>query len=1084
MLPNVALRQNLSSGQHDEAPIWSGDNAVSNGKNKTGSELFIVDNSDRNWKVLNYLHDWCQLSKNIDIATGFFEIGSLLALKDEWQKVDRIRILMGDEVSKRTKQAFIEGLGRITGRLNDSIESEKEKNDFLKGVPAIVEAIRSGKMICRLYRKNKFHAKAYITHARQEVIGAFALVGSSNFTYPGLAENVEMNVQIAGRQVNALQEWYERYWAEAEDVTADILKTIERHTRDYTPFEVYARSLQAYFRNHEMTADEWEKNQSKIYPILATYQKHGYHGLMKRSQKYNGAFLCDGVGLGKTYIGLMLIERLVIRENKRVVLFVPKAAREAVWESKIRKHIPDILDGFLSFRIYNHTDLLRKNCNIRQKLLQMQKQADVVIIDEAHHFRNTGIRGEEDGERKSRYWEMFDLCEGKQLYMLTATPVNNRLTDLQHMTELFSRRQTDYFKTAPLGIHSLPGHIRKLEKAIEAAIVGKEKPENGDVVYETNLAEAEDVLRDDSLFEELVVQRSRAYVKKSLAEEDGEVLFPEPSVPRVVPYSVKQTYGKLLKMVEDAFHKDKPLFSLAMYYPWEYYIPDEKPDAMVEGRQKQVVSLIRTSFLKRFESSVYAFTSSCQILMKKLVAFYQVHAEDKRDRDRLEKWLMRNKIITGYDPHKQLTLFPDQIDLELAEDDIIEPEFFEKAYENKLDANEFEISGLLADTINDLDTIAEFLKELSKFQPKQDKKLRALINLLKNDSVLQKHKCLIFSEFKDTARYLAEQLGEADIDGVIEIDSAISTNGRLELIQRFAPYYNDLSSGKLAEKKLDETRIMISTDVLSEGLNLQDATRLINYDLHWNPVRLMQRIGRIDRRLDPETEAQIIADHPDQERLRGTIQYYNFLPPEELNELLTLYKKVTHKTLRISKTFGIENGKLLRPDDNFDVLRDFVRLCEGHESQSENMSLEFQRLLKENPDLEEKLNNFPNRIFSGKEHPGTDSRAVFFCYALPATQAVSRWEGELFETAQWTEQAGYTTWYMYDLVTEDILTEPGEIVQAIRSTPDTPRHCRIEQQTLSEIREKIEKHIKNTYLKKVQAPVGIKPILKAWMELN
>lgn len=277
---------------------------------------------------------------------------------------------------------------------------------------------------------------------------------------------------------------------------------------------------------------------------------------------------------------------------------------------------------------------------------------------------------------------------------------------------------------------------------------------------------------------------------------------------------------------------------------------------------------------------------------------------------------------------------------------------------------------------------------------------------------------------------------------------------------------------------------MISTDVLSEGLNLQDATRLINYDLHWNPVRLMQRIGRIDRRLDPETEAQIIADHPDQEKLRGTIQYYNFLPPEELNELLTLYKKVTHKTLRISKTFGIENGKLLRPDDNFDVLRDFVRLCEGQESQSENMSLEFQRLLKDNPDLEEKLNNFPNRIFSGKEHPGSDVKAVFFCYALSATQAFSRWEGELFETAQWTEQAGYTAWYLYDLATENILTEPGEIVQAIRSTPDTPRRCKIEQQTLSEIREKIEKHIKNTYLKKVQAPVGIKPILKAWMEIN
>lgn len=184
-----------------------------------GSELFIVDNSDADWKVREYLHDWCQLSQAIDIATGYFEIGSLLALDNEWQKVDQIRILMGDEVSRRTKKAFVEGLEQVKRRLDSSLEAEKEKNDFLVGVPAIVEAIRSGKINCRVYRKEKFHAKTYITHARQAVVGSFALVGSSNFTYPGLSENVELNVQIAGRQVTALQEWYENHWNQAEDVT-------------------------------------------------------------------------------------------------------------------------------------------------------------------------------------------------------------------------------------------------------------------------------------------------------------------------------------------------------------------------------------------------------------------------------------------------------------------------------------------------------------------------------------------------------------------------------------------------------------------------------------------------------------------------------------------------------------------------------------------------------------------------------------------------------------------------------------------------------------------------------------------------
>jgi phosphatidylserine/phosphatidylglycerophosphate/cardiolipin synthase-like enzyme len=147
----------------------------------SGSELFIVDNSEQDWKVLRYLHDWCQISKAIDIATGYFEIGSLLALQDEWKKVDKIHILMGDEVSKRTKQAFEKGIKDVKDYLDGSLETEKEKNDFLIGVPAIVDAIRSKKIECRIYRKDKFHAKTYITHARLEVIGSAAL-GSRNLS--------------------------------------------------------------------------------------------------------------------------------------------------------------------------------------------------------------------------------------------------------------------------------------------------------------------------------------------------------------------------------------------------------------------------------------------------------------------------------------------------------------------------------------------------------------------------------------------------------------------------------------------------------------------------------------------------------------------------------------------------------------------------------------------------------------------------------------------------------------------------------------------------------------------------------------
>lgn len=138
--------------------------------NKTGNDLFIVDNSDDEWKVLSYLSEWSEISSRFDIATGYFEIGALLALDGKWQKLDQIRILMGDEVTKRTHRAFAEGIARITGQLDDSIEREKGKNDFLSGVPAIVQAIASGKIKCRVYTKKKFHAKAYITHSKLAVV--------------------------------------------------------------------------------------------------------------------------------------------------------------------------------------------------------------------------------------------------------------------------------------------------------------------------------------------------------------------------------------------------------------------------------------------------------------------------------------------------------------------------------------------------------------------------------------------------------------------------------------------------------------------------------------------------------------------------------------------------------------------------------------------------------------------------------------------------------------------------------------------------------------------------------------------------
>ena len=1047
-------------------------------------ELFIVDNSDEKWKALRYLSDWCQLSKSIDIATAYFEIGALLALKDKWQDVDKIRILMGDEVSKRTQKAIRKSFEQIKNKLDQSLEEEKQSNDFLNGVQSIVDALITNKIECRVFRKNKFHAKTYITHARMEVIGSTALVGSSNFTQPGLVHNVELNVQIRGAEVGILQDWYEKHWEQAEDVTPEIIRVIERHSKEYKPYDVWIKAMSEYLHTHEKTVNEWEQDESKIYKILAKYQKDGYHGLLKRAEKYGGALLCDGVGLGKTFIGLMLIERFLMfkQQRKSVALFVPKAAREVVWESTIKQFLPAVLDGFLPFKIFNHTDLHRDK--LAHDLQQVRDQADVIIIDEAHHFRNRGIKGDKDYEKRSRYFRMMEMTKGKQVFHLTATPINNRLLDLKHLIDLFTQEDQAYFANT-LGIPSLQGYFRVLEKRLEELSADYEG--GGEVRdRELNISLVNELMDQDRVFKEMVIQRSRRYIKESVQSEgDKGISFPEREHPKVAEYSVKKTYGQLLEKVEEAFNKQDALFILSIYNPYLRYIGDpEGKDPLAEGRQTQVVRLIRLGFLKRFESSAQAFDMSCKTLMFKLLAWIQVHTKSSdEEKDRLKKWKRRHADMIDYVDQTQKSLFDE--DGDEVDEDVIPPEFLDKAAEEELDPNKFNISHILNDAYNDLDQLCEFIKETKKVTPAKDDKLQKLIKLLKSDKVLKSHKVLIFSEFKSTARYLKEQLVENGIEGVAVIDSSTKEN-RANMIRRFSPYYNGSNSAKLAEEKQEEIRVLVSTDVLAEGLNLQDCTRVINYDIHWNPVRLMQRIGRVDRRMDPDTEARMIADHPEVKQIRGKVAYWNFLPPEELEELLRLYKRVANKTLRISKALGVEGRKLLRPDDEYDDMKNFDEQIEGKESFDEKLHLEFQALLKNDPEIEERLRSYPSKLFSGKASPEKGAKGVFFCYALPAPRILTPDEEEDIESEaeRWSIEAGTAQWYFVDLDSGEISHDPQRIARLIRSTPETTRRCQADQAQLSEVRQKIEKEIKNTYFRNMQAPAGVKPVLKAWMEVN
>ena len=1011
----------------------------------------LIDNIEGN-TLQKVLESLLVKSIRLDIATGTFEIGAFLSLGKTWQHLDGIRLLMGDETTRRTKDHLIRALQEAT---DANIESEKEQDDTLYGLAAVREAIREGQIVVRVYDKAKFHAKLNLMHAQNSSPVDFATIGSSNFTRPGLTQNVELNSFITdATHIEKLSTWYDARWEEASEVKAELLRVIERHLKEYPPFTVYAKALHTYFRGREKPADEWEEKESVIYRTLSQYQKDGYHAALQIADTWNGALICDGVGSGKTYIGLMLLERY-LRDNKRVLLITPKSIAESVWNSQVNRQLRSKYGRLLRehYDIKLHTDLGRQGGISDDDLEYFRAYKDVIIIDEAHHFRNPG---------SNRGRLLMELARNKKLYLLTATPINNSLDDIYHLINYFGQDQRSHF--AKIGVHDFRRHFRNIEKQFE--------DEDTEVAEQV---EEDDFLRQDPLLKQVLIQRSRRYIKDAEQKSGTDILFPERVIEPTVDYSLRRVYRTLYDELQAAFNRHDPFLNLAIYNTVKYH---KKPERRIEQREKQVIGLIRTLVLKRLESSWRAFEATIENLLLKMAEWLEKYAPgrfrmwegtntrwwgvvQKHIRERLQEdgILTQNTLETLLN---SVASNPSEEEDDLAsveDEDVFIPE-------------DHDMDRLFDDVLEDMNFLTVLLSKIyrsfyadelaSEPDTEKDDKLQQLVNLLKKHP---NEKLLIFTEFCDTARYLYTQLHHAGFKDIEQIDSRRKVN-REEIIERFSPCYN----GKYPEN-VRPVQTLITTDVLAEGLNLQDASIIVNYDLHWNPVRLMQRIGRLDRRLDPEIEVQLNRTNP-------IVHVWNFLPPAELDDILKLRKRVDGKILRMSRTLGIE-GKFVSPDDDDETLRLFNERYEGRESIEELMNLERQRISESNPELWRQLPDLPMRLFSGKdvtEDPPpflnrdgepiplnrVGSVGLFCCYEMP--------NGEI-------------KWYFYDADIDEVIENIEGIWPEVRCDKETSRWTEEGPGALVDARKKIERHIRK-YLMQIQAPMGVKPKLIAWMGIS
>jgi superfamily II DNA or RNA helicase len=1037
----------------------------------SAEEFFIVDNSDEHWKALEYLKEWCEISESIDIATGYFEIGALLRLEGKWQKVDKIRILIGSEQSRQT----VETIRRACEVLNSSLANEILDDPFLIGLDSVIEAIRVGKIEIRVYKSRKFHAKAYITHGKLQVVGSAALVGSSNFTPAGLTRNIELNVRFTGPEVRELQAWFETYWEQGESITEDILKVLDRFERKYTPLEIYAKALSTLTRDVEPSASEWERESSKIYPMLAPYQREAYHGLKQRASKWRGAFLTDGVGLGKTFVGLMLAEYFASKERRKVLILASKTGVESVWGPELKLYLPHLTGAFASVEVMAHTDFSKKNA--MEKIKELAERVDVIIIDEAHNFRNRGSKGDDPNRPKSRWWRLQEVAKGKTVFNLTATPINNSLRDLVHQIEIFSGRADDHF--ASVGVPSLNNHVQALENEFARGLV------RNPGVIEQRVIEMQDfetLIQKSPLLDELVVQNSRAYAVSSSIAEEQQVKFPETAMPRAIPYEYTMAFDNLLDELRQAFSRTNPLFVLPMYYPLAFARVVNPNDPWV-NRQKQVVALIRTIFLKRFESSIAAFSGSCLDLADKIAQWIHLYSESMPSaRDRILQWESDNAQVRR-DIHDLFRPDADFSDIEFEDD--VDP--FEIDSDEVISDADYKLEEMLDAAFDDLEQLTKFLRYSLMVGHDNDDKLVQLISLLTGKGVKDRdpvvfdkefanQKVLVFTEFADTARYIHSRLQAAGVSNLDRLDGSRKTD-RGKMIKRFAPYYNKVSDVDRAA--LSPLRVLVSTDVLSEGVNLQDATMVVNYDIHWNPVRLMQRIGRVDRRLNPEIESLIIAEHPNVSKTRGIIFIRNFLPPEALNDLLSLYSRVQGRAVLISKTLGIPGGRLLNAEDLLDdvkVFKAFQDEYQGQISVDEQLRLDYLQLLKAHPELAEVIETLPNGAHTSK---AGEPLGIFECSIEPIKTAATD-DSE----SVWTTDEGRVRW---SFVGKDGTKSHdfGEISQYIKSTISTERLPVSDRIVVA----KSIKDLRTKQIEQLQKDSGLpmdapRPIPICWMEIQ
>lgn len=842
-----------------------------------------------------------------DMLVGYFRTSGFYLMYPSMKDVEKIRVLVGLNVDGKTVQiiekakeqqmSFEMSHKEVKSEFSEDVAEEMQNSEdsyrVEQGVKTFIKWLQSGKLEMRVYPDAPIHAKVYIMRKDMEKVPdqyGTVITGSSNFSKAGLVNNLEFNVELKdSRDVEFALTKFEELWERSIDISDEYIETVSKKTwirEDITPYELFLKTLYEYFKEeiNEDKNETWEEMLPDGFMKLQ-YQTDAVVQAKKILKAYNGVFIADVVGLGKTFICAMLAQRL----KGRKLIICPPVLKE-YWERTLQQ-----------FEVSAKVESLGKLDSILEDE-DLMKNVKYVFIDEAHRFRN---------QKTESFQKLHEICYNKKVILITATPQNNYSSDIANQIYLFQPKNNSTIipnnKNIEVFFNRLDSKLKKLDKGTEE--------------YSETLKANSEIIRDQVL-RNVMIRRTRneimEYYKEDL-ERQG-LKFPELGDPEKIVY----TYDADIEAVFNHTIESIQNLTYARYKPLTYLenVPKEVASLLVS--QRNMSGFMKSILVKRLESSFEAFKRTLHRFIKSYEKFLKMCLDGE---------VYISKKVDVYD---LLDNGDDEKLMGLVEEDIVQH------YPIKAFKQEF-----IPSIKHDLNILRELESEWEEII-EDPKKEQFLLELNTNEKIKDK-KIIIFTESKETAEYVGAYLENYYPEKVLIFSGQGSRSVRQEIEANYNPNF--------AYEKKNDIQFLVTTDVLAEGINLHRSNVLVNYDLPWNPTKIMQRVGRINR---------VGTEH-------DKIYVFNFFPTAQANAHLPLEENIILKIQAFHDTLG-EDFKYLSEDEEVSSHNLYTKLnskesfeAEENDEASELKYLNIIREIRDNDEeLYAKIKRLPQKSKSGR----------------------------------------------------------------------------------------------------------------------